>query len=46
MWIGPTVKEFKEFVKTDASTQEKIQSLKADVEKFSRTFPMPGLEDR
>ncbi|XP_062520272.1 serine hydroxymethyltransferase, mitochondrial-like isoform X2 [Corticium candelabrum] len=43
---GATVKEFKDFVKTDGSTQEKIQSLKSDVEKFSRTFPMPGLDDR
>ncbi|XP_074652148.1 serine hydroxymethyltransferase, mitochondrial-like isoform X2 [Tubulanus polymorphus] len=39
---GKTVKDFKNFVDTDAETQKKIAELRHEVESFARKFPMPG----
>lgn len=42
---GPTVKEFKAKIDTDEAIKAKIAQLRADVEKFALSFPMPGYDD-
>jgi len=42
---GPTVKDFKLKVDTDESIKPKLAQLKAEVEAFASSFPMPGHDD-
>lgn len=42
---GPKVKDFKDFLESDAETVKKLEALKADVNEFATKFPMPGFED-
>nr|XP_002126094.1 serine hydroxymethyltransferase, mitochondrial [Ciona intestinalis] len=37
--------DFKSFIETNPETVEKISNLRNEVEKFARSFPMPGFED-
>ncbi|XP_072019866.1 serine hydroxymethyltransferase, mitochondrial-like isoform X2 [Amphiura filiformis] len=39
------LKDFKEYVMTDDNTVKRIADLRAKVEEFARTFPMPGHDD-
>lgn len=39
------LKDFKAFLLNDVETKSKIMELRQQVEKFARTFPMPGFED-
>eukprot|EP00128_Syssomonas_multiformis_P009631 Colp12_sorted_trinity150504_noHs@3734 len=39
---GPKVVDFKKLIDTDPKWQEQISELRAGVEKFARSFPMPG----
>ncbi|CAG2208740.1 SHMT [Mytilus edulis] len=41
-----TLKEFKEFVISDAGIIKQLDSLRSEVEEFAEGFPMPGLADR
>lgn len=43
---GTKMKDFKEFLASDAETIEKMSALKKTVEAYAQKFPMPGLEDR
>lgn len=40
------LKSFRSYVMDNAGCQAKIQDLKARIEKFACSYPMPGLEDR
>ncbi|XP_046337403.2 serine hydroxymethyltransferase, mitochondrial-like [Haliotis rufescens] len=40
------LKDFKEFLVEDSATVEKMRTLKAEVNDFAKTFPMPGFDDR
>nr|CAB3266059.1 serine hydroxymethyltransferase, mitochondrial [Phallusia mammillata] len=40
------IADFKQFIKNDSETVAKIAELRADVEKFARSLPMPGFLDR
>ena len=40
------IKDFKEFLLSDATTKGKIAELKDKVETFARGFNIPGLEER
>lgn len=42
---GPTLKEFKEAVKTNQVVQPKLTALREEVENFARKFPLPGLDN-
>jgi glycine hydroxymethyltransferase len=42
---GSTVKDFKAKLEEDAAVKTKIASLRAEVEAFALTFPMPGHDD-
>ncbi|XP_071814134.1 serine hydroxymethyltransferase-like [Apostichopus japonicus] len=41
---GPTLKEFKAALKTNAEVQPKITALREEVENFAKQFPLPGLD--
>jgi len=38
--------DFLSFIKSDSEVGSKIAQLRTDVEKFARSFPMPGFDDR
>jgi glycine hydroxymethyltransferase len=42
---GPTVKDFKTKLEADTDVQKKIGALRADVEAFASSFPMPGHDE-
>ena len=42
---GPTLKEFKAKVEEDAGVRAKINAIKAEVEAFALSFPLPGLDE-
>ncbi|XP_065333030.1 serine hydroxymethyltransferase, mitochondrial isoform X1 [Cloeon dipterum] len=42
---GPKVKDFKDFLDSDADTIKQLETLKAEVNEFATKFPMPGFED-
>lgn len=44
--FSETLKEFKEFVISDAGIIKQLDSLRSEVEEFAEGFPMPGLADR
>jgi hypothetical protein len=44
-FAGPKVKDFKDFLDSDAETIKKMEALKTDVNLFATKFPMPGFED-
>lgn len=41
---GPTLKEFKAELKTNAVIQPKLTALREEVEQFARKFPLPGFD--
>jgi len=40
-----TLKDFKVKLEDDVEAQSKLASLKAEVQKFALSFPMPGYDD-
>ncbi|XP_034255975.1 serine hydroxymethyltransferase, mitochondrial-like [Thrips palmi] len=42
---GKTLKEYNLFLSSDEGIQAKMASLKAEVESFASSFPMPGFDD-
>ena len=44
-YLTAKLADFLSFIKTDAEVQKKITELKTEVEKFARSFPMPGFPD-
>jgi glycine hydroxymethyltransferase len=42
---GPTLKDFKAHLESDAALKEKLNLLRTDVETFASSFPMPGHDD-
>lgn len=42
---GTTLKEFKAKVAEDPKVQDKITSLRTQVENFAQSFKMPGLDE-
>jgi len=42
---GPKLVDFKRVLKENDTFSQKVNQLRAEVEAFSRTFPIPGYPD-